>query len=198
MALPVRVVDLGHHADQGAGAVVAPVQGQRVEDVPQDPGVGQHQDPPAVEVHAPGGQVRVEAGPDGRCGGVEVVAGVEAGQGAQRPREPGEGVQVHEPHVRAVPEGVPHGGCPRMRDDAVVQGRYGHGGLGRTGSRRHRRGHRRGHRRSHHRTPSAAAARTPDRQPSSWNPHPWYAPAKAVTEVLRRGSARCAATDSGV
>ena len=48
------------------------------------------------------------------------------------------------------------------------------------------------------RPPSEAAARTPERHPSSWKPHPWYAPANAMRPSFSRGSEAWAATESAV
>ena len=57
VALPVGVVHLGDHAGEGAVGAVAPVQGQRVEHVPEHPGVREHQHLAAAQVHAAGRSV---------------------------------------------------------------------------------------------------------------------------------------------
>ena len=55
VTLAIGVVDLGDDAGQLALVVEAPEDRQRVEDVPQDPGVGQHDDPsPVPEADAVG------------------------------------------------------------------------------------------------------------------------------------------------
>ncbi len=100
----------------------------------------------------------------------EVVLGAEA---AQRSR-PGQLVEVDEPQVAAVGEHVAQRDRAGVADPALVQP----GG--------------------HQVPPSARAACAPERQPSSWKPQPWYAPANAVTPVFSPGSRRWAATEAGV
>ena len=89
----------------------------------------------------------------------------------ERPEVPGlagERVQVDQPLVDPVPEGVPDRSGAPVRDLAGDQG-WQRGQLracGR-GRRREERG------RAHQATPKCRAASTPERQPSSWNPQPW-------------------------
>ena len=149
--LVVGVVHLGDHAGEAAVRPVAPVDGQRVEDVAKHPGVGQHDDPAAVQVDAATGQIAVDVGADAAERIAEVVAGAETGQRPQPRRQPGQVVQVDQPLVAAIAEGVAQRGGADMADPALIECR----GTG------------------YHRPPSDSAAATPDRQPSSWKPQPW-------------------------
>ena len=156
--LPVGVVHLGHHAGQRAVGSVAPVDGQRVEHVPEHAGLGEHHHPAAGQVDALGGQEAAEVVPDLKLRVAEVIAAAEARQQPQPGAEPGQVVQVDQPQVGAVGERVPHRRQPGVGDPAVVQG----GARG----QRARAGR-------HQAPPSARAAWAPDRQPSSWKPQPW-------------------------
>ena len=139
---------LGDDAGQRAVGSVAPVHGQRVEHVPEDAGVGQHQHPAAAQVDAVRGEEAVEVGPDRAARVAEVVAGARTGRRAAARREPGQGVEVDQPQVAAVAEVAVRGAVPDVAHlDVVERGRRqevgGPGGdLG------------------HHVTPSAAAARS--------------------------------------
>src|SRR4051812_29324497 len=94
-------------------------------------------------------------------------------EGRQRP-VPGQVVQGDVPLVGAVAERVPDRAGPHVPHGALVDDRL------------------------HQVTPSDRAAVTPERQPSSWKPHPWYAPAKAVRPSLSSASPAWAATEDGV
>ena len=108
-------------------------------------------DPAAVQVDAATGEIAVHIGPDAAEPIAEMIAGAEPGQRPQPRRQPGQVVQVDQPLVAAVAEGVAQRGGADMADPALIECR----GAG------------------YHRPPSACAAATPDRQPSSWKPHPW-------------------------
>ncbi len=185
VAFAVRVVHLGHDAERGAVGAAAPVDGERVEDMAEDAGLGEHGDGAVGEVHPPGFQEPAQPGPDGGGGPAEVVPRLEPGQRPQAARQPGRGVRVDEPQVGPVPQRVLAGLGPYVRDGARIQGGPGARVRGSAVA-------------AHHATPRAVAASAPDRQPSSWKPQPWYAPAKAVTGPERAGSRAWADTDSGV
>jgi hypothetical protein len=143
--LAVGVVHLGHHAGERAIGPVAPVDGQRVEHVPERARVRQHHHPAAAQFDAARGQEAVEVFPDAATRVTEVVTGAEAGQ------QPGarQVIEIDQPHVGAVAEHVTQRDRPGVGNPALVQ----HGG--------------------HQVPPSARAAWAPDRQPSSWKPQPW-------------------------
>ncbi len=149
MPFAVGVVHLGHRALLRSVRAVAPEDRDRVERVAQHAGAREHQDPAAAEVDALQRQPAVEVLADAAVRVAEVVAGVEADQRAQRPGQPGQVVEVDQPGVGPVPEAAARLDLAGVGDDDVVEAQ------------------------DHHPEPRAVAARTPDRQPSSWNPHPW-------------------------
>ena len=126
--LPVRVVDLDDDAAQLAGGVMAPEHAQRVEDVPEDPGAGEHGDASAVEpvsLRGPdplGGKVAFHVAAQGAVRVAEVVLHPEAGQRPEQARQLREVVDVDIPAVAAVGEGVAQRGAPHVRDDGAVDG----------------------------------------------------------------------------
>ena len=64
MALAVGVVHLGDDAGEPPSAVVAPEDRQRVEDVPEDPRVGEHEHPrPVAEPDAAQCQEALDVAP---------------------------------------------------------------------------------------------------------------------------------------
>ena len=177
--LVVGVVHLRDHAGERAVGPMAPEQGQRVERVPEHPGVRQHQHLAAAEVDPAAAQELVDVGPDAAVGIAEVIARVEAGQQRRPPVRPRQLVHVDQPLVAAVGERVAQRRHPGVRDPALVQ----HRPLGQRPPpvsplrpvnplspvsllRPHRRP-------GHQQPPSARAAAAPARHPSSWNPHPW-------------------------
>ena len=150
-------------------AVVAPEDRERVEHVAQDPGVGQHEYPsPVTELDAVERQVVLDVALDRQARVAEVVSAAEARERPQVPGLAGEPVQVDQPLVDPVPEGMPHRPGAPVRDLAGDQG-WQLGQL-RAGGRRRRREERG---RAHQATPKCRAASTPERQPSSWKPQPW-------------------------
>src|SRR5690348_15606768 len=100
--------------------------------------------------------------PDRAARVAKTVGAVEAGEHREGFRHR---VEVDEPRVEAVAKRVPDG-CPALvRDPADDErGEWGKRGIPRR-------------RCAHQVTPKCRAACTPERQPSSWNPQPWYAPA---------------------
>lgn len=92
--------------------------------MPEDPGMGQHQDPAVGVSHAVGRQIGIEAGTDGGGPAAEVVAGVEAGEGPERAGQRGQGVEVDEPEVGAPAQRVVHRLHTRVGDLAGVQRGY--------------------------------------------------------------------------
>ena len=123
MPFPVGVVDLGDDAAQLARGVVAPEQAQRVEDVPEDAGAGQHGDPAAVERDPLGGKVALDVAAQRPVRVAEVVRHARSRPAGPEPaREPGEGIDVDVPAVAAVGEGVVQRGAPHMRDGRAVDG----------------------------------------------------------------------------
>ncbi|GAA3007005.1 hypothetical protein GCM10020229_18460 [Kitasatospora albolonga] len=179
MVLSIGVVHLGHRADQRALGVVAPVEGERVEEVAERPGLGEHQHLAAVEQDALAGQVGVQVLSQGQPRGPGVVGGPECGERAQRPRDGGKPVEVDQPEVGPVGEGVPERCGADVGDPALVErGAPRPGQFHGPGRCRCRGRHPRPP--AHDRTPAASSRRaaiTPERQPSSWKPQPWYAPA---------------------
>jgi hypothetical protein len=139
----VGVAHFGDDAHERAGDVVAPEQRERVEDVAEAAGVGQHRDRSAVQIDPVRGQVGIDVGPDALARIPEVIPRVEAGERAQAERQPGQIVQVDEPLVTAVPNVVAHRLGAHMGDLDLVQVA------------------------AHQCAPKLAAASTPDRQPSS-------------------------------
>lgn len=107
-----------------------------------------------------------------------MIAGIEAGKRAQPPLRAWDVVEVDQPLVDVVPERMLDRILSAVEDETVDDGREDRQII----------------RRRHQVTPSVAAASTPDRQPSSWNPQPWYAPAKAVREVDNDARRACAST----
>ena len=158
MALPVRVVHLGHHAGERAVGAVAPVDGQRVEHVAEDPRLREHHHLAAIQADAAGLQEPVEVVPDRVLRVAEMVAGFEGREQSQAWPEPWQVVEVDQPLVAAVGERVPQRRGPQVGDPALVQ----HRSLGQRAPACH-----------HQVPPSARAAWAPDRQPSSWKPQPW-------------------------
>ncbi len=109
--------------------------------------MGEHQHPrgtgPAV-----GGEERVEVLADRAVGVPDVVGAPEGGERTEARQV----VEVDQPEVHAVGERVVEGLRAAVLDEHVVEG---------------------GAPPRHHVTPSEAAARTPEAQPSSWKPQPW-------------------------
>ena len=67
-------------------------------------------------------------------------------------------LDLEQPHVAAVPEGVGDGAVADMADAHLVEDWPGRVRVSADG---------------HQSTPNRAAARAPARQPSSWKPQPW-------------------------
>ncbi len=123
VALLVGVVHLRDHAGERAVRPVAPEQGQRVEHVPEHPGVGEHQHLAAAEVHPAGAQELVDVGPDGAPRVAEVITGAEAGQQRRPPTGARQLAHVDEPLVAAVAERVAQRRHPDVSDPALVKHR---------------------------------------------------------------------------
>jgi len=170
--LVVGVVHLGDHALKRAVGPVAPVHGQRVEHVAEHARVGQHQHPAAGQVDAAARQEVIHVLPDAAARIAEMIRGAEPGSRA-KPRQL---VQVDQPLIGRVAEGVAQRGLPGVPDPALVDGRGGGlagGRGGAAGGPGWLAGGRGGAGARYHWTPSEPAAATPDRQPSSWKPQPW-------------------------
>ena len=134
--------------------------------------MGEHEDPRRA-APPPRGEERVEVLADRAVGVPDVVGGPEPRERPQRRGQAGQVVEVDEPQIEPVGEGVVEALEAPVADLGLVEP-------------------------AHHVTPRAAAARTPEAQPSSWKPQPWYAPAKASRSSFSPGSRCWAATDSGV
>src|SRR5689334_9498373 len=121
-----------------------------------------------LEADAVDRQVVLDVALDRQAGVAEVVSAAEARERPEVPGLAGERVQVDQPLVEPMPEGVPDWSGAPVRDLADDQGwQRGQLRAGGRGSRREERG------RAHQVTPKCRAASTPERHPSSWNPHPW-------------------------
>ena len=157
-ALAERVRELGDDARELAVAAVAPVERDRVEDVAEHPQLGERED--ALDLPASLGAEPDDRLLEGRPVSVHVVAVVERDgvravdrEEAEPPLELRQLVVVEQEVRDRVAERVRARLAPRVDERAGVE------------------------RRSHQVTPSSAAARTPEANPSSWKPFPWYAPA---------------------
>src|SRR3954452_890428 len=107
MALAVGVVDLRHDADQPAMAVVAPEDRERVEDVPEDARVREHEDSRAVpELDAAQRQELLDVRLDRQRRGTEMVRTAESCDRAEVRRLLRYRGEAPEPLVCAVPERV--------------------------------------------------------------------------------------------
>ena len=112
--------------------------------------VSEHQDPTAItEPDAVQCQEVLDIRLDREAGIAEVILAAEP----QVRLSPGKGVEIDEPLVEWVLEGVPNRPVPPVGDPAD--------------DKRRERGQIRRFRLSHHATPKCRAAATPDRQPSS-------------------------------
>ena len=115
--LAVGVVDLCDDAHEDPVAVIAPEDRERVEHVAQDPGVGQHENSaPVTEADAAQRQVVLDVALDRQARVAEVVSAAEVRERPQVPRLAGEAVQVDQPLVDPVPEGVPDRSGAPVRD----------------------------------------------------------------------------------
>ena len=105
-------------------AVVAPVEGQRIERMPEHARLQQRGDASACHGRVVTGQERVETLAQGfALVASEVVTRVEAGEDAQPPGQPGQLVDVDIPAVGAVLEIVIHRRLPKMGDSRAVDAR---------------------------------------------------------------------------
>ena len=182
--LAVGVVHLEDDSLDLAVWAEAPEHRQRVEGVAEDPGVGQHEHPVArVHQDAAAGEEPLDVAPDAapESTPVQVVTRVEPGQRPRGPGEMRERVEVDQPLELPVHERALQGGAADVADRAD-----------------HQRGERRSDDGGHQRTPKDSAASTPERQPSSWNPHPRWAPAKASLGPPAARNRAAAATASWV
>jgi hypothetical protein len=85
--------------------------------VAQDPGVGEHEHPsPVTEADAAQRQVVLDVALDRQAGVAEVVGAAEVRERPQVPRLAGQAVQVDQPLVDPVPEGVPDRSGAPVRD----------------------------------------------------------------------------------
>ena len=109
--------------------------------------MGEHQDPGRA-LPTVGGQERVEVLADRAVGVPDVVGGPEPRERPERRGQAGQVVEVDEPQVEPVGERVVEALEALVADLGLVEP-------------------------AHHVTPRAAAARTPEAQPSSWKPQPW-------------------------
>jgi hypothetical protein len=75
--------------------------------------------PPGAKVNAVARQVVLDVGLDAQARVAEVILAAEAGERPQVPRLPWEGVEVDEPLVDPVPEGVAHGSGASVRDPTI-------------------------------------------------------------------------------
>ena len=115
--LAVGVVDLRDDAHEAPVPAVAPEDRERVEHVAQDPGVGQHEDSaPVTELDAAQRQVVLDVALDRQARVAEVVSASEVRERPQVPGLAGEAVQVDQPLVDPVPEGVPDRSGAPVRD----------------------------------------------------------------------------------
>lgn len=138
--------------------------------MPQDSCVGQHDHPIGSAGFDPGAPEEVthsvlEGGQSWLAG--QMVLGPDLGPGLKPAWQRRRGVNVDQPLVMGVIEGMLDRQMPHMAD-----------------SPDHKGGQSRQIRDLHQVTPKASAASTPDRAPSSWKPQPQCAPAYAVLAVV--------------
>ena len=161
MASAVGVVHLGYDVLQCSACIVAPVQADGVEHVPEDPGLEQRGDSAAPQFDASFGEKCVDALPQCVIRPVSFTEVIACFEPRERPQPSGKLRQVVDVDVPAVPamlEVVVHGGATQMCDPRAVDGGRQHGTTWRA--------------RAGHSTPRRCAARNPDAAPSSWKPHP--------------------------
>ncbi len=157
VALAEGVAHLGDDRRQLPAGGVAVEVADRVEDVAQQPQVGEQHDPAARPERDPalgqeGGDVLLRR--PVRVAQVVAVAEAEdvravVAEQRQAPVELGQLVQVEPVEADRVAEDVARRGRARVQQRALVE------------------------RRPHHGAPSSPAARSPDARPSSWKPNPW-------------------------
>jgi len=142
--------------------------------VAEDMGLGKHDDPSHIAqsntlCRDDSQDLLLEGGPGGRR--VEVLIRSDIGESAEPRGDAGACVEVDQPLLVPVSEGIPDRPIPhvvhpphdhrrKLRETtSLLRGRLIGRRIGCCAT-------------AHHDTPSASAAATPDRQPSSWNPQP--------------------------